>query len=173
MKICQVEKPLVSTNRIPGLEHRHMQVVRDGSSLAVAVDAVGCVADFEFEVESPGVIVASATDVPVSCTSIFLKAGIRIEVDLDMTTLPGPYEAYIATTSDPDNGIAYQIPDNGEVVIRIYDISGKEVGILFRGYKEAGEHQLLWNAERYSSGVYLIQLQFNSKLTTKKVVLMK
>lgn len=41
MKICKVEKPLVSTNRIPGMEHKHLQVVKDGSSLAVAVDAVG------------------------------------------------------------------------------------------------------------------------------------
>ena len=69
--------------------------------------------------------------------------------------------------------IQYQIPDNGEVVIRVYDISGEEAGILFSGYKEAGEHQLIWNAEGYSSGVYLIQLHFNSKLTTKKIVLMK
>jgi ethanolamine utilization protein EutN len=43
MKICQVEKPLVSTNRIAGLEHKHLQVVKDGSSTAVAVDAVGCI----------------------------------------------------------------------------------------------------------------------------------
>jgi carboxysome peptide A len=43
MKICQVEKPLVSTNRIPGFEHKHLQVVRDGSSQLVAVDAVGAV----------------------------------------------------------------------------------------------------------------------------------
>jgi carboxysome peptide A len=42
VKICQVEKPLVSTNRIPGLEHRHLQVVRDGKTKLVAVDAVGC-----------------------------------------------------------------------------------------------------------------------------------
>lgn len=41
MKICKVEKPLVSTNRIPGMEHKHLQVVKDGSTLAVAVDAVG------------------------------------------------------------------------------------------------------------------------------------
>ncbi len=41
MKICRVEKPLVATNRIPGLEHKYMQVVRDGSTLAVAVDPVG------------------------------------------------------------------------------------------------------------------------------------
>jgi carboxysome peptide A len=43
MKICQVEKPLVSTNRIPGFEHRHLLVVRDGSTQSVAVDAVGCI----------------------------------------------------------------------------------------------------------------------------------
>ena len=42
MKICQVEKPLVATNRIAGLEHKHMQVVRDGSTKLVAVDVVGC-----------------------------------------------------------------------------------------------------------------------------------
>jgi len=41
VKICQVEKPLVSTNRIPGMEHKHLQVVRDGSAQLVAVDAVG------------------------------------------------------------------------------------------------------------------------------------
>ncbi len=41
MKICQVIRPLVSTNRIPGLEHKHLQVVKDGSTSAVAVDAVG------------------------------------------------------------------------------------------------------------------------------------
>ncbi len=42
MKICKVIKPLVATNRIPGLEHKHLQVVQDGSAKAVAVDAVGC-----------------------------------------------------------------------------------------------------------------------------------
>jgi carboxysome peptide A len=42
MKIYQIERPLVATNRIPGLEHKHLQVVKDGASSAVAVDAVGC-----------------------------------------------------------------------------------------------------------------------------------
>ena len=41
MKICQVEKPLVATNRIATLEHKHMKVVRDGSARMVAVDVVG------------------------------------------------------------------------------------------------------------------------------------
>ncbi|MEI6831070.1 MAG: carboxysome peptide A [Synechococcaceae cyanobacterium ELA445] len=43
MLICKVLKPLVSTNRIPGFEHKHLQVVLDGSAQKVAVDAVGCI----------------------------------------------------------------------------------------------------------------------------------
>ena len=34
MKICKVVKPLVSTNRIPEMEHKHLQVVLDGTSQA-------------------------------------------------------------------------------------------------------------------------------------------
>ncbi|MDZ7750499.1 MAG: carboxysome peptide A [Gammaproteobacteria bacterium] len=41
MKIVKVLRPLVATNRIPMMEHKHLQVVQDGSALAVAVDAVG------------------------------------------------------------------------------------------------------------------------------------
>ncbi len=44
MIICQVEKTLVSTNRIKGLGHRPLLVVREkiGGPRKVAVDAVGC-----------------------------------------------------------------------------------------------------------------------------------
>ena len=41
MLIVKVLKPLVSTNRIPDFEHKHLQVVLDGSTKKVAVDAVG------------------------------------------------------------------------------------------------------------------------------------
>ncbi len=41
MLIVKVIKPLVSTNRIPDFEHKHLQVVLDGSSQKVAVDAGG------------------------------------------------------------------------------------------------------------------------------------
>lgn len=44
MKIYQVEKSLVSTNRIALLDHKPLQVVREkpGSAPMVAVDPVGC-----------------------------------------------------------------------------------------------------------------------------------
>lgn len=41
MKICKVLQPLVSTNRIETMKHKHLLVVLDGSSKLVAVDSVG------------------------------------------------------------------------------------------------------------------------------------
>ena len=35
MLICKVVKPLVSTNRIPDFEHKHLLVVLDGSTQKV------------------------------------------------------------------------------------------------------------------------------------------
>ena len=43
MLICKVLKPLVSTNRIADFQHKHLQVVLDGSTQKVAVDAVGAI----------------------------------------------------------------------------------------------------------------------------------
>lgn len=45
MKIMQVDKTLVSTNRIAELGHRPLLVVRESknSSPMVAIDAIGCV----------------------------------------------------------------------------------------------------------------------------------
>jgi len=45
MKIMQVDKTLVSTNRIAELGHRPLLVVRESESSApmVAIDAIGCV----------------------------------------------------------------------------------------------------------------------------------
>jgi carboxysome peptide A len=45
MKICQVEKTLVSTNRIKELGHRPLLVVREkiGGPRQVAVDSGGCI----------------------------------------------------------------------------------------------------------------------------------
>ncbi len=43
MKIFQVVRPLVATQRISGLEHKQLKVLNDGKAEFVAIDAVGCI----------------------------------------------------------------------------------------------------------------------------------
>jgi hypothetical protein len=69
--------------------------------------------------------------------------------------------------------IKYQTPRQGRVEIKIYDITGKKVDQLFAGEKRAGDHSQKWNADRFSSGVYIVGLSLDNWLISKKVMLLK
>lgn len=90
----------------------------------------------------------------------------QIVTEFEITSVyPNPF--------NPSTSIEYRIPQNGDIVISAYDVVGNKLEVLFSGYKEAGEHHFIWNAEKFASGIYFIQLHFGSMLKTKKVVLMK
>ena len=104
--------------------------LRGGIHTFSVVDNSNCQADFDFSVTSPGAIIARAEEVPVSCSSIFLKAGIKVTIDLASTQIPGPYEVSIAPENKPNEDSTYQIPDNGiRTVLQLnkgfYDVTVK------------------------------------------------
>jgi ligand-binding sensor domain-containing protein len=74
---------------------------------------------------------------------------------------------------NPVTTITYQIPIEGLVTLKIYDILGKELTTLLNEEKQAGKYSIEFNASRLSSGVYLYELRSNEYKSTKKLLLMK
>ena len=74
---------------------------------------------------------------------------------------------------NPSTNLNYTISDNGYLEINIHDVRGRLVESLYADYTTAGEHAIKWNAEMYSSGVYLAQFKYKSRLKTQKLMLMK
>ena len=77
--------------------------------------------------------------------------------------------------------IPFTINREREVKIDIFDITGRSVGAKgispLQARYSAGMHEIIWNAEGFSSGVYLVRLQQQSAGTLlhreRKVVLVK
>jgi hypothetical protein len=69
--------------------------------------------------------------------------------------------------------IKFQIPKDGVSRLRVYDISGKEVGELLNNNLKAGVYQVSWNAGYLSSGVYFYLLESNGFKDVKRAVLLK
>jgi hypothetical protein len=75
--------------------------------------------------------------------------------------------------------IGYTIPENGQVKIAIYDLSGKLVKILLNRRQLRGTYRLEWNGEKDSgiqiaSGLYFLSMDFNGKKRiTKRMILLK
>jgi hypothetical protein len=59
---------------------------------------------------------------------------------------------------NPSTNIRFELPNEGEVQISIYDIRGSLVTELVSDWMEAGYHQLQWNGSHTASGIYFIQM---------------
>ncbi|MBI5646650.1 MAG: T9SS type A sorting domain-containing protein [Ignavibacteriae bacterium] len=60
---------------------------------------------------------------------------------------------------NPSTTIRYTLPENGAVTLRVYDHTGRLVGELENGIKDAGTHTVLFDASHLASGVYFYRLE--------------
>jgi len=74
---------------------------------------------------------------------------------------------------NPITVISYQIPNNNNVLLKIYDINGKEVMTLVNEFKEAGSYEIKFNGSNFASGVYYYQIESGDFRATKKMFLVK
>jgi len=77
---------------------------------------------------------------------------------------------------NPSTTIAYDIPVSGRVKLVVMNILGQVVSTVFDGVQEAGSYKVIWDASRYSSGVYIYTLSVDGAQKyskTNRMVLMK
>ncbi|GJQ42273.1 MAG: T9SS type A sorting domain-containing protein [Ignavibacteriota bacterium] len=74
---------------------------------------------------------------------------------------------------NPTTTIKYQLPESGNVSIKVYDILGNEVANLVDGYMETGKYEVDFNASSLASGVYIYRLNVNDFVNVKKMILLK
>ncbi len=74
---------------------------------------------------------------------------------------------------NPMTTIKFRTPARTLVSLKVYDILGQELETLFNGETEAGEYSVQWNAERFSSGVYIYALTTNGYTERKRMVLLR
>ncbi len=74
---------------------------------------------------------------------------------------------------NPNTVISYQLPVNGNVTLKIYDVLGNEVTTLVNEEKPAGRYEVDFTASSLTSGVYFYKLAAGNYLVTKKMILMK
>lgn len=69
--------------------------------------------------------------------------------------------------------IAYELRNSGQVSLKVYDISGREVSTLVNVAQGAGKHQVEFNGSSLSEGVYIYQLRAGDAVSTGKMIISK
>ena len=74
---------------------------------------------------------------------------------------------------NPSTTINFAIPMASKVVLKVYDVLGREVATLLDGEKGAGNYQVNFDASKLASGLYIYTINAGSFTSTKKMMLMK
>ncbi|RJP74664.1 MAG: T9SS C-terminal target domain-containing protein [Candidatus Zixiibacteriota bacterium] len=74
---------------------------------------------------------------------------------------------------NPVTAIGYQLPASGRVRLRVYDSAGREVAALVEGWRDAGNHEVTFDASGLAGGIYFARLSAGNFTATMKMVLLK
>jgi hypothetical protein len=75
---------------------------------------------------------------------------------------------------NPSTTISFDIPASSYVVLNVYDLLGREVGILVNDRLPPGSYRVQWAAPQLSSGVYFYRLRVDGLLMqTRKMLIAK
>lgn len=74
---------------------------------------------------------------------------------------------------NPSTKIKFQLPKDGFVTLKVYDILGKEIATLINEEKSQGKYEVNFNASNLSSGVYIYKIQAGDFVSSRKMILLK
>jgi hypothetical protein len=74
---------------------------------------------------------------------------------------------------NPSTTINFDLPTDGNVSLKLYDMSGKEVATLVNEVRSAGYYSVNFNASQLTSGVYFYTISADNFTATKKMLLVK
>ena len=123
-----------------------------------------------------------AASVLLDSAGWILKTAALITAPSDTSTDSIPDQVVLKQNSpnpfNPYTLIKYELPEPGEVSIKVYNIIGQEVRTLVSGIIAGGKHEVTWDGKdnfgrTVSSGIYLYRIKTARDSKTRKMVFVK
>jgi hypothetical protein len=66
--------------------------------------------------------------------------------------------------------IQYTLNTDDAVSVAIFDANGREVALLYKGFRTAGKHEAVWDAAAMPSGVYYLRILCSEGATNSAII---
>jgi hypothetical protein len=83
--------------------------------------------------------------------------------DFNLTNFPNPFSY--------ETSIMFDLPERGEVILKVYDMSGKEVGQVEKKDYNQGRNYVTWKTMNTPKGLYTLMMYFNGEKATRRIVI--
>jgi len=106
----------------------------------------------------------------------YLSSLIGTSGNKDNNAIPESFDIQLSSHPNPFNSttnISFRLAVESSVQISIIDLNGRIIDVLTKREYSSGSHNLIWNANKVSSGTYYIKAQVGDHVTTKSISLMR
>ena len=128
----------------------------------------------------PGSFVNGTTNGPSLAQQMFTRITIRRDSIITggnnlFGEIPVNYNLYqnYPNPFNPVTNIKFDLPKNGSVTLKVFNILGRELTTLVNEKIGAGSYETEWDGLGYPSGVYFYKLQAGNYSETKSMILIK
>jgi len=135
-------------------KYRERATSGSGVLAVVTLEVVGLMA---------GPSVMEVTDVNYNTTGGLIGATARLTSDApiaEVAELPSLFAlaGNYPNPFNPETTLRFEVPASAHVKLVVYDLLGRQVRVLVDGTREAGTHEVIFEASNLPSGTYLVQL---------------
>jgi hypothetical protein len=103
---------------------------------------------------------------------VLFRAALGVYEGLSVPVVYALHQNY-PNPFNPVTTIRFDLPEDADVQLLVYDVLGREVAELVSGRVLSGFHEVIWDASDVSSGIYLCQLTTLNSVITNKMVVVK
>ena len=91
----------------------------------------------------------------------------------DLTPAAFNLEQNYPNPFNPETQIRYEVPEESEVTLEVFNLMGRRIAVLASGTHQPGQYTASFDANDLASGVYIYRLQAGSFSQTKKMMFVK
>lgn len=140
----------------------------ESDQISITVNTVDLQDDAQYGGQVLILISGDVVSIPVFLTTGDYLSAVNSQIPNDFKlfpTYPNPF--------NPTTTLRYNLPEDGLVNITIYDMMGREVQTLVNGKQVSGEHEVVWDATGFASGVYFVLSKSGNKVHSEKILFLK
>lgn len=106
-------------------------------------------------------------------SSYFVEGVTAVEEENRVSPLDFLLEQNYPNPFNPSTSIRFELPTSTNVQLIVYNQLGEQVAELVNGYVATGTHEVAFNGDGLSSGVYFARLTVGANVQNKKMLLIK
>ena len=104
------------------------------------------------------------TEMIVANSSSEINVVMATEFSL-MAAYPNPF--------NPSTTLSLNVPENGFVSVKVFNLMGQTVATLAEGNMDANTYSFTWNASDMPSGLYMVRAEAMGQVSSQKLMLLK